>query len=149
MTVRALVLAMTLLSFCLGLGCLKSSTTQASSESSSKLSSSPFKSSSNSSSPEEEPEDSAYRRDVRDYAAAFAGSDGDVQAFQRDVGGIAADHGITDWERDEGTFFAIGRGIAISGVSSRRYQELAIELSNEDSSRLERLRAGYETRRLR
>lgn len=146
MTLRSLVLSTAVLMLCIGTGCFSSSTSQGSSESSSDSVSSPFESSSNSSSGDDS-DDSAYRRDVRDYAAAFAGSNGNVQAFQRDLGGIAANHGITDWENDGGTYFSIGHGIAISRVDEARYRELAVALSNEDFAHLERLRAGYETNR--
>jgi hypothetical protein len=131
---------------CIQVGCSKSSTTQASSESSSKSSSSPFKSSSGSSSGSEETED-AYQRDVRDYTAKLAASKLNLQSYQRDLSSIAEAYGITDWERRDATFVAIGRGLAKAQISDRRYRVIAVELANEDYAHLALLKSGYETYR--
>ena len=142
---RSLVSVLGLLALCVVVGCFKSSTTQASSESSSKASSSPFESSSASSSPsDDEGEDSAYRRDVRDYAARFATGGGDVQAFQRDLGAIAEGHGVTDWEREQATYVAIGQGLARAGLDQSQFHRLAVQIAHEDHAHLALLRAGYE-----
>jgi len=77
---------------------------------SSKIVSSPFISSSKSSSPEQ-----AYREDVRDYTAAHLQSGGTVDELRRQIGALAAKHGITDWESSESTFRAIGAGLAKAG----------------------------------
>ena len=77
---------------------------------SSKIVSSPFISSSKSSSPEQ-----AYREDVRDYTAAHLQSGGTVDELRRQIGALAAKHGITDWENNESTFRAIGAGLAKAG----------------------------------
>ncbi len=141
---RALPLALALwLAAC---GSFNSSTTQGSSESLSDSSSSLFDSSSSisdSSSGDDEAE-AAYRRDVSDYVAAAADS-GDVPAFQRRLGSIAEGHGVTDWERLDGTYLAIGRGLAEAGVGHRRYEQLAVALSSRDRGRLALIRAGYES----
>jgi hypothetical protein len=140
-----------LLCFSAGCGVFKSSTTQASVESSSdssaagfRSSSSPFEWSSDSSSPSGE-SPSAYQRDVIDYTAKFAASEGDVQSFQRDVTAIAEGHGITDWEQDDGTYLAIGRGLAKASLSEQRFQQLAVQLSNQNQRQLALLKSGYET----
>jgi hypothetical protein len=137
------------LCFSAGCGVFKSSTTQASVESSSKSSaassrssSSPFRWSSDSSSPAGDTP-SAYQRDVTDYTAKFAASDGDVQSFQRDLSAIAEDHGVTDWEQDDATYLAIGSGLAKAGVSGERYQLLSVELSNQNQSQLTLVNSGY------
>lgn len=134
---------------CFSLGCVsKSSTTQASVESSSKSLSSPFKwSSSSSSDDDEQTQDDAYRRDVRDYATSFGVSDGDARAFQRDLSEIAETHGVMDWENHEGTYLAIGGGLARADLDNHRFERLAIELANEDFARLALLQAGYEASR--
>jgi hypothetical protein len=134
-----------------GCGVFKSSTTQASFESSSdssaagfRSSSSPFRWSSDSSSPGSD-SSSAYQRDVTDYTAKFAVSDGEVQSFQRDLSAIAEGHGVTDWEREEATFLAIGSGLAKAGLSGERYQQLAVQLSNQNPSQLTLVESGYHT----
>jgi len=78
--------------------------------SSSKLVSSPFVSSSKSSSPE-----TAYREDVSDYTAAHLQSAGTPDELRRQIGALAGEHGITDWEHNESTFEAIGQGLAKAG----------------------------------
>ena len=152
MIARTITVLIGVAAICLLAGCgvFKSSTTQASVESSSdssaagfRSSSSPFKWSSDSSSPAGE-SPSAYQHDVTDYTARFAESEGDVQSFQRDLSSIAEGHGVTDWERDEATYLAIGRGLAKAGVSGARYQLLAVELSNQNQSQLALVNSGYE-----
>jgi len=154
MIARGIIAVLTgfvVLGFSAGCGVFKSSTTEASVESSSKSSaagfrssSSPFRSSSDSSSPSDEGS-SAYQRDVTDYTAKFAASDGEPGSFQRDLSTIAEGHGVTDWERDDATYLAIGRGLAKAGVSEQRYQQLAVQLSNANPSQLALVRSGYET----
>ena len=143
----AVLIGVAALCFSVGCGVFKSSTTQASVESSSdssaaafRSSSSPFRWSSDSSSPGGE-SSSAYQRDVTDYTAKFAASEGDPQSFQRDLSAIAEGHGVTDWEQDNDTYLAIGRGLAKAGVNGERYQLLSVELSNQ--SQLSLVNSGY------
>ena len=72
--------------------------------------SSPSASSSDSSSPEK-----AYKRDVRDYIAAHFVSGGDASTLREQIGKIAKDHGISDWETREATWVAAGQGLADAG----------------------------------
>ncbi len=140
---------------CFATGCSKSSTTQASFGSSSDSSSSPFKSSSKSSSGDDEDgekeEETAFQRDVRNYTVEFArtADEHDVESFQRDLGAIAEGYGITDWERTEGTFVAIGRGLDESELDASNVKQLAVALSNEDYDHLMLIRSGYEARSTR
>ncbi len=75
--------------------------------------SSPFvssASSSKSSSPE-----AAYREDVSDYTAAHLQSGGTADELRRQIGSLAAKHGITDWENNPSTYRGIGEGLAKAG----------------------------------
>jgi hypothetical protein len=145
------------LALCFATGCSKSSTTQASFGSSSDSSSSPFKSSSKSSSGDdeegekEEEKETAYQRDIRNYTVEFArtADEHDIESFQRDLAAIAEGYGITDWERTEGTFVAIGRGLGESELDEPSAKQLAVVLSNEDYDQLMLIRAGYEDRNTR
>jgi hypothetical protein len=139
-------------------GCVsESSTTQGSFRSSSNSSSSPFKSSSKSSSGDDEEEgddkeeETAFQRDVRNYTVEFARTAGepDIASFQRDLGAIAEGYGITDWERTDDTFMAIGRGLGESELDGTTVKQLAVALSNEDYDSLMLIRSGYESRRIR
>lgn len=81
-----------------------------SSKSISKSVSSPFTSSSKSSSPEEE-----EAKEVEETTAAHVEAGGDAMALRREIGAVAAKHGVTDWETDEPTFRGIGAGLAKAG----------------------------------
>lgn len=153
MTARTITVLIGAIALCFSSGCgvFKSSTTQASVESSSdssaagfRSSSSPFRWSSDSSSPAGA-SSAAYQRDVTDYTAKVVASEADVQAFQRDLSAIAEGHGVTDWEQDEATYLAIGRGLAKAGLSEQRSRDFASRLSNHDESRLALVKSGYET----
>jgi hypothetical protein len=157
MNVRIALGLMVSIALCFATGCSKSSTTQASFGSSSDSSSSPFKSSSKSSSgddeegEEEEEKETAFQRDVRNYTFEFArtADEHDIGSFQRDLGAIAEGYGITDWERTEDTFVAIGRGLGESELDEPSTKQLAVALSNEDYDHLMLIRSGYEDRRTR
>lgn len=147
MIARTAASSIVLVALCFQVGCFKSSTTQASSGSSSDFSSSPFTSSSDSSSGSDEAEEDAYQRDIRDYTAKLAASDLDLRSYQRDLSAIAESYGVTDWERRDTTFVAIGRGLAKAQISHRRYTELAVELADENYAHLALVKSGYETYR--
>jgi len=145
------------IALCFATGCSKSSTTQASFGSSSDSSSSPFKSSSKSSSGDdeegekEEEKETAFQRDVRNYTGEFAqtADENATESFQRGLGDIAEGYGITDWERTEDTFVAIGRGLGESELDDANAKQLAVALSNEDYDHLVLIRSGFESRRTR
>ncbi len=160
MTVRIAFGLMVSIALCFATGCFKSSTTQGSFGSSSDSSSSPFKSSSKSSSGDdeegeegenEEEKESAFERDVRNFTVEFArtGGEFDIESFQRDLGAIAEGYGITDWERTQDTFVAIGRGLGESELNDTNAKQLAVKLSNEDYDHLMLIRSGYENRNTR
>lgn len=118
-------------------GCFESSTLEASFDSSSK--------SSSSCSPSDDKE-SAYQRDIRDYTATYAATGGDAQRFQHDLGAIAADHGVTNWEADRATLVAVGRGLERSRVDGQRTQQLEAMVTHGDPERMAWVRQGYECR---
>jgi hypothetical protein len=118
-------------------GCFKSSTSQASSESSSDASSS--------SSPDDKDEKhSALERDVRDYTASHAGTVHDVAVLQREIGGLAGEHGVVDWEHDVALHAAIGRGLAAAGIRGGAARALGAALVGADTQRLAWVLAGQE-----
>ena len=108
---------------------------------SSKIVSSPFISSSKSSSPE-----GAYQEDVRDYTAAHVQSGGTVDELRRQIGELAAEHGITDWENNESTFRAIGAGLAKAG-----YRQVQVDAFKKNMAttptQAEWMQKGYDSER--
>ncbi len=129
-------------------GCFKSLTLQASSESSSKAVSSPFKSSSNSSSPGDE-EEEEVSRDVRDATALWAIRGGaDIDALRRDVGRVAREYGVTDWERHAATYRGIGRGLRRSQLEGEVLAGVVTELAAGEPQARGWIEAGYQHERL-
>jgi len=120
-----------------GTGCFKSSTSQASSESSSDSSSSSSDSSGD--------KHSALERDVRDYTASHAGRVRDVAVLQREIGGLASEHGVADWESDAALHAAIGRGLAEAGIAGDAARSLGTALVGDDDQRLAWVLAGQDT----
>ena len=111
-----------------------------SSESISKSVSSPFKSSSDSSGDSQ----AAYQEDVRDYTAAYVRSGGQFDAFERKIGSVAAQHGITDWELNQGTYLAIGQGLRKGGLKPIELAAWKSNLARDDLSRAELIQKGYD-----
>lgn len=73
------------------------------------------KSSSGSSSPDDEktaPDaESRYRGDVRVAARGWGAANSDPNAFARELSGIAASHGVVDWQSRTSTYLAVEAGL--------------------------------------
>lgn len=146
---RAVVLSVGLAALA-GTGCLTSSTLQASSESSSKASGSLSDSSAASSrSSSRDDERAAYHRDVRESAAGVAATREDVERLEREIGAIARQHAVLDWERDDETYRDIGRGLADAGVAPEQFDALADQLSHGDARRRALIEEGFAAARKR
>jgi hypothetical protein len=102
--------------------------------------SSPFKSSSDSSGDSQ----AAYQADVRDYTASYIRSGGDFDAFERKIGSVAAQHGITDWELNKGTYLAIGQGLRKAGLKPVELAAWKSNLAKDDLSRADLIQQGYD-----
>ena len=127
----------TLVCFGVGGGAFDVSASQFSLESSLESSSS-----SSSSSKGEEAKD-ALQRDVQTLVVAYATSGDDIVALRRDLGALAYAHGLTDWERSDDVYVAIGRGLAQAGVGRTRADAVGrdLGLTNKQSAAL--VAAGY------
>ena len=100
----------------------ESSTSQASFESSSDSSSSC------SSSSKDDEKKEALQRDVQTLVATHALRGDDVGVLRRDLGALAETHGLTDWERNDDVYVAIGRGLAQAGVGRTRAEAVGRDL---------------------
>jgi len=90
-------------------------------------------------------EETAYRRDVSDYAYAFAQGGGDLEAFQRGIALLAEARGISNWEEDPETCASIGLGFNRAGVGREELQELENSLFAENSGGRAALQQGYDS----
>ena len=84
-----------------------------------------------------------YQQDVSTATAIAMESGASSQDILRSVGKVAADYGVTDWESQEATYQAIGKGIKLAGADVRRAKSLAHELAGNDQSAMSVLLAGY------
>jgi len=75
------------------------------------------KSSSESSSGSSSPGDTAYYDDVRSTTEAYAKSGGPFDAYQKQLGDLAKQRGVTNWEENLGTYAAIGEGLGQAKAS--------------------------------
>lgn len=112
-----------------------------SSESLSKSISSPFKSSSSSSGDADDP---AYQDEVASFTAGFATAGGDAATFRRGVASIAERRGIGDWEDDDQTCRAIGKGLHKAGLTRPRAEALAGDLASGRAERVSVVMKGYD-----
>ena len=90
----------------------------------------------------------AYREDVSDYTRAFARSHrGDFAGFQADIGRLAEEHGITNWEENPATYGAIGDGLGRAQVSDAELMAYKRNLSGGDIRKADLIQQGYDSAR--
>jgi hypothetical protein len=76
--------------------------------------------------------DTAYRRDVRAFAADFAQGGGSSDDFLRGIARVAESHGVSHWEGRSDTLLAIGEGLADAGVSRSDVEALGARATDAD-----------------
>jgi hypothetical protein len=90
----------------------------------------------------------AYREDVTDYTRAFARSHGaDYDGFRADLGNLAREHGITNWEENPATYTAIGEGLAGAKVSDAELLAYKRNLSGGDAQKADLIQKGFDSAR--
>lgn len=104
--------------------------------------SSPFESSS-ASSRSLESKESKFRRDVQDYTATYAKSDGDLATFQQGIAGLAAQRGVTNWQADPKTYVAIGKGLRQAKASRGTLEAYVMNIAAGDQTKANAIREGY------
>lgn len=68
---------------------------------------------------------SLYEEDVAAVTVLYVSRDKNNNTeYQRRIAYIAKRHGISDWEQEESTFLAMGRGLRRAGVSEESITEL-------------------------
>jgi hypothetical protein len=89
----------------------------------------------------------AYRRDVRAFAAHFAAVGGSSDEFLRGIGRVAESHGITHWEGDPDTLLAIGAGLRDADISPADMDALGARSTRADPQVVALVLEGYATPR--
>jgi len=73
--------------------------------------------SSGSESKQAESEVTRYMEDVSAMTVLYVSQKKNSDEFQRQITNIAINHNITDWEKENDTFIAMGRGLKRAGVN--------------------------------
>ena len=87
----------------------------------------------------------SYRNEVRDYTAAYVKSSPDVAAFRGGMAGIAAKHGVSNWEADQDSYVAIGQGLKKAKVSPADFAVWKANLSGGDPTAAASMQTGYDS----
>jgi hypothetical protein len=90
-------------------------------------------------------DDFAYSRDLSDYAASFAKSGGDLDAFRTAVRLRAEAEGISNWQEDAFTCASIGYGLQIARIDPDQADRFGQELLGTHPQGLAAFRSGYAT----
>ena len=100
---------------------------------------------SDSSSPSDDDEKTAYSQDVRELTIAYLQSGEQPDEYMREIGHIAQAHGVTDWERQQTTFVAIGEGLKRAGIQEAELQNVGFLKGMLDGNpvALQYVRQGY------
>ena len=87
---------------------------------------------------------SVYEEDVAAVTVLYVSRDKTTDEYQRQVTSIAKNHGISDWEQEQSTFIAMGRGLRRAGVSQGSIANLPYFRSMVDSSSYSDVIKGYQ-----
>lgn len=88
--------------------------------------------------------DTAYRDDVSDHTRTVVAAGGSADDVTSELGPVARQHGITDWEARDATWVGMGRGLALAGVESADLAAYEESLGG-DTHRHALLRRGFDT----
>ena len=89
-----------------------------------------------------------YESDVVDYTYAYLKSSSgpsDYASFQKGVGDIAEERGITDWESDPHTYQAIGKALKKAKITGVGYETFKKNFANGNAKKMESIQEGYDS----
>ena len=90
--------------------------------------------------------DEKYQQEIQDYTHAYVkSSEADYASFQKGLTDIADSHGVVDWEQDEITFVAIGRGLKKAGLEGIAYETYKKNLTGSNVSKMADIQEGYDS----
>jgi hypothetical protein len=82
--------------------------------------------------------------DVEEATESFVHSEGDLDAFRRDLARIGREHGVSDWESHEPIWWAVGQGLKRAGVEGARLDEMKTQLAVANPHHMKWIQWGYE-----
>jgi hypothetical protein len=85
----------------------------------------------------------AYREVVLIATAAAVEAGATSSEILRSVTMVASEHGLTDWESQSSTYYAIGRGLRHAGSAEAEVAALAPELAGNNPGSMKMILAGY------
>lgn len=86
---------------------------------------------------------SLYEEDVAAATVLYVSREKSTDEYQRQVSSIARNHGVSDWEREETTFLAMGKGLRRARVSEDSISNLPYFRSIADGSNYSKVLKGY------
>lgn len=84
-----------------------------------------------------------YEEDVAAVTVLYVSREKTTDDYQRQVTAIARNHGISDWEQEESTFLAMGKGLRRAGISEDSIINLPFFRSIARSSHYSSVITGY------
>ncbi len=84
-----------------------------------------------------------YEEDIAAVTVLYVSREKTTDEYQRQVAGIAKNHGISDWEQEETTFLGMGKGLRRAGIVEDSITNLPYFRSIADSSHYSRVIEGY------
>lgn len=90
-------------------------------------------------------DDVAYREDVRDFATALANAKGSPTQLRRGLTSVALGRGISDWEAIDGTYAAVGEGLALAGVNQSSFIAYQSAVASQGTSGFHAIGAAYDS----
>jgi hypothetical protein len=97
------------------------------------------------------PGDSAYYDNVRSTTESYAKSGGPFDAYQKKLGDLAKERGVTNWEENLGTYAAIGEGLgqvkASQGLVDTFKSRLAPPGNANSADKQSAIQKGYESKK--
>lgn len=85
-----------------------------------------------------------FEEDVAAVTVLYVSREKTTDEYQRQVTSIAKNHGISDWEQEQSTFIAMGKGLRRAGVSQGSISNLPYFRSMADSSSYSDVIKGYQ-----
>jgi hypothetical protein len=86
---------------------------------------------------------SAYYFDVRESTAAAIIAQASASEVQRSISRAATQHGISDWEAEQGSYVALGEGLRLGGLNEDQANSWIAQLSNGNEKTARLIKQGY------